>query len=93
MVNMKKTDDNTQIKKVAKAPPILYYYEVRVDCMLPATLTYKVLAETPEQAAEMIKNMQPIGVNHKLHGRKELLLKVYLSGTSMLKFMKKMLGR
>lgn len=88
------TTDKEKLKKeAAKQPLPKFYYDVRVDCMLPATLTYKVLAETPEQAAELIKNMQPVVVKHKLSGRKELLLKVYLSGTSMLKFMKKMLGR
>lgn len=62
------------------------YYDVKIECMLPATLTYRVLAETPEQAAELIKNLQPIAVKHKLTGRKQLKLTVYNAGTTLIKF-------
>jgi hypothetical protein len=82
-------------KAVAKKkdlPPEKHYYDVKVECMLPATLTYRILAETPQQAAEMIKGKQPNSVHHKIIGRKELVLKVYNSGSSMMRFMKKLLG-
>ena len=75
------------IKKQAK--PILpkpkYYYDVKVECMLPATLTYKVLAEDPQQAAALIKGRSPTSVKHKLIGRKEIKLMVYDAGSSMIK--------
>jgi hypothetical protein len=82
-----------EAKKVEppKIKPKLYY-EVKVECMLPATLTYRVLAEDAFQAAEMIKGKSPNSVAHKLIGRKELVLKVYDSGSSMMRFMKKLLG-
>lgn len=69
------------------------YYDVRIECMLPATLTYRVLAETPEQAADLIKNMQPIGVKHRLIGRKELKLTVLDAGSTMIKFIRNLIGR
>lgn len=75
-----------------KPPPPKYYYDIKVECMLPATLTYRVLAETPQQAAEMIKGRQPTGVQHKLIGRKELKLSVYDAGSVMIRFVKKLLG-
>ncbi len=68
------------------------YYQVTVETMLPATLTYRVLAETPEQAAILIKNQSPIGVKHKLIGKKDIILKVYESGSVIIKFMKRLLG-
>lgn len=68
------------------------YYDVKVECLLPATLTYRVLAEDAKQASEMIKGKQPHSVQHKLLGRKEIQMKVYDSGSSMMKFMKKLLG-
>lgn len=81
------------IKKVAiPQPKPKYYYDVKVECMLPATITYKVLAEDPQQAAEMIKGKQPNQVQHKLIGRRELMLKVYDAGSSMMRFMKKLMG-
>lgn len=69
------------------------YYDVRIECMLPATLTYKVLAETPEQAADMIKNMSPVGVKHRLIGRKELKLTVVDAGSTMIRFIRNLIGR
>lgn len=85
-----------QLKKEAEAkaklPKPKYYYDVKVECMLPATLTYRVLAEDPLQAAELIKGQSPTGVQHKLIGRKELKLIVYDAGCTFIKFMK-MLGR
>lgn len=65
-----------------------YYYDVKVECLLPATLTYRVFAENPEQAAEMIKSLQPNSVKHRLVGRKELKLMVYDAGSTLMKLMK-----
>ncbi len=68
------------------------YYDVKVECMLPATLTYRILAEDPQQASELIKGKSPNSVQHKLSGRKELSLKVYDAGSSMMRFMRKLFG-
>jgi len=78
--------------KRKKAPPPKYYFDVKVECMLPATLTYRVLAEDAKQAADLIKGKHPTSVQHKLIGRKELMLKVYDASGCMIRFMKKLLG-
>lgn len=67
------------------------YFDVKVECMLPATLTYRVLAEDAEQAATMIKNLSPNHIKHKLMGRKEIKLSVYDSGTTLIRFIKNFL--
>lgn len=81
-----------RLKKEAEAksklPKPKYYYDVKVECMLPATLTYRVLAEDAHQAADLVKNLQPTSVKHKLIGRKENKLSVYDAGSTMLKFVK-----
>lgn len=98
-----KFEKEAKLKKEAKAkedkkkeealkPKPKYYYDVKVECMLPATLTYRVLAEDPQQAAGLIKGMSPTGVKHKLIGRKELKMAVYDSGSSMIRWMKNLLG-
>lgn len=74
--------------KKKKLPPPKFYYDVKVECMLPATVTYRILAETPEKAAEMIKGMSPTSVKHKLIGRKELKLMVYDAGSNFIKLIK-----
>jgi hypothetical protein len=60
--------------------------------MLPATLTYRVLAETPQQAADLVKDKSPNSVQHKLIGRKEMVMRVYDASGCVIRFMKKLLG-
>lgn len=81
-------------QKLPQSPPIKpkLYYDVKVESMVPATLTFRVLAETPEQAAELIKGMNPISVKHRLVGRKDLKMSVYDAGSTMMRWMKNLLG-
>lgn len=65
-----------------------FYYDIKVECLLPSTLIYHILAETAEQAAELIKNQQPSGVKYKLTGRKNIKLMVYDAGSTMIRFIK-----
>ena len=74
-------------------PKPKFYYDVKVEAMLPATLIYRVLAEDPEQAAQLIKNMTPNSVQHRLIGRKELKLTVYDAGCSMIRHIINLFGR
>lgn len=79
--------------KIAQAAPIKqkYYFDLRLECMLPATLHYKVLAESAEQAAELIKGLSPNGVKHKLIGKRDIKLTVYDSGSSIIRFIKNLI--
>ena len=86
------------IKKEAKVKQSLpikekFYYSVNVETLLPATLTYRVLAEDAQQASELIRGMSPIGVKHKLIGKKDIKLTVYKAGSSLLEWSKNLLGR
>lgn len=83
----KKKEEKLKKEAAAKVKP-KHYYDVKVECMLPAVLTYRVLAEDPNQASELIKNMQPTSVRHKLIGRRETKLSVYDSGSTMIRFIK-----
>jgi len=82
------------LKKEAEKKKIKpkFYYDVKIECMIPATLTYRILAEDAHQAFSLIKGKSPNSVQHKLTGRKELIAKVYDSGSTMMRFMKKLLG-
>lgn len=83
-----KIDPRIQSPKIKEK----HYYDVKVECMLPATLTFRVLAEEPEQALDLIRGMSPTSVKHRLLGRKDTKVSVYEAGTSMLKWMKNLLG-
>jgi len=73
-----------ELKKLAEPKP-KYYFDVKIECMLPATLTYRVLAEDPQQASTMLKNLAPIGVKYRLPGRKEIKMMIYDAGSSIIK--------
>ena len=73
-------------------PKPKFYYDVKVEAMLPATLIYRVLAEDAQQAADLIKQMQPNSVKHRLIGRKEIKLTVYEAGCTVIKFIKNLFG-
>jgi hypothetical protein len=92
LIEQAKAERAKELKKKAALPPPKYYFDVKVECMLPATLTYRVYAETPQQAAEMIKGLTPTMVKHRLIGRKEIKLMVYDAGSSMIKFIKNLFG-
>jgi hypothetical protein len=91
---MKRMADQKVKLKVPKVPPPKekHYYDVKVECMLPATVIYRVLAEDPVQAAELIKGMSPVGVKHRLLGKKDIKLSVYKAGSSILEWMKNLVG-
>jgi len=76
-----------------KAPVQKKYFDVRVECTLPAILSYRVLAEDSLQAAMMIKNLQPNSVRHRLTGRKDIRVTVYDAGGSIMRLVKNLLGR
>jgi hypothetical protein len=80
-----------EAKKLAEPKP-KFYFDVKVECMLPATLTYRILAEDAQQAAELIRGKSPNSVKHQLVGRKELMLKVYDASGCMIRFMKRLMG-
>jgi hypothetical protein len=88
----KKKKEEELKKQAAKQPPPLYYFDVKVETMLPATLTYRVMAEDARQAAEKIRGTQPNSVKHRLIGRKDFKLTVYDAGSTFIKWMQRLAG-
>ena len=76
-----------QDKKIEKK-----YYDVKVEAMLPATLTYRILAESPEEAIQLSKRVAPNSVKYKLIGKKETKILVYDAGSTMIRFIKNLFG-
>jgi hypothetical protein len=85
------------IKKTAqKATPkiaVKQYYDVRIEAMCPTTITFRVLAETAEQAAELTRGQTPTSIKPRLVGRQDRKISVYKAGTNMLDWFKNILGR
>lgn len=78
-------------KERPTSPPIKKYYKVLVETTLPATVCFRVLAESPEKAIELIKNQNPIEVKHKLIGRKDRKITVYDWGTTIIRFFRNLI--
>ena len=70
-------------------PVIKQYWDVKVEAMIPAILTYRILAETPQEASELIKGKSPNHVQHKLNGVKNLILRVFNAGGNMIHHIKR----
>jgi len=68
------------------------YFDVKIETMLPSTLIYRVLAESPEQAIQLIKQSNPVSVKYRLPGKKDLKITVYDAGTNMLRFLKNLIS-
>lgn len=66
------------------------YFKVVMECNMPATVTYKVLAESPEKALELIKNMPPIAVKYYLPKKINLKATIYEFGSSLIQLIKKL---
>jgi hypothetical protein len=79
-----------QVKNKDKPKP-KYYYDVKVECLLPATITYRILAEDPQEAMSKVKGLSPTSVKHRLIGRKELKMIIYDAGSSMIRLIKNLM--
>lgn len=74
-------------------PKTKEYFTVKVEILIPVVLTYKILSETPEEAAKIAAKKQgqeqtsPPKINYaKQVGKAQI--KVYKSGTTMLQLTK-----
>jgi len=74
-------------------PKEKFYFDVKVDVLLPGTITYRILAETPEQAVELIKGKSPNNVQYKLAGKRDIKIMVYNASSTLLRFMKNIVSK
>lgn len=48
------------MEKDKKTPIVKKYYTVKVEGIVPITVTYKILAESPEEALELSRRAIPV---------------------------------
>jgi hypothetical protein len=63
-------------------------YDVKVECLVPATAVYRVLAESPEEALDLIKTSKPKDIKYRFNVRKLLKGIVYDAGSVMIRLTK-----
>lgn len=65
------------------------YFDIKMEVLLPATVTYRVIAEDAEKALEQINNTtSPNSIKYHLTKKKILKAMVYDAGCSVIKFIK-----
>ncbi len=67
------------------------YYEVRVECLVPTTVSYRVLAEDEKEALKLLDQNQagaPVSVNYKINLKRKIKLVIYDWGTTIIKMVK-----
>lgn len=81
-------------KKAVLKPIIKQYYSVRIEAVAPLSLSYRVLAETPEEALLMVErtpaNCQMDRTpKPSIQRLRKQSASVYISGSSIIKLTKK----
>ncbi len=66
------------------------YYDVKVNCTIPAIMVFRVLAESPEEALELVDKHkeQPKSIKYEPIKRRNIKAKVCDSGTVVIKHVK-----
>jgi len=59
-------------------------YSVVIEANVPALLFYEILAESPEEAEQLIKTKSPTKIEYKIKKKKSIFIKIYEFGTCML---------
>ena len=76
---------------IKKEKPAETYYTIEIDAFVPATLKYKILAESPEAALLKLNLSTPLLENprYKFAAMKRIVARIYTHGTAILKYSKK----
>ncbi len=65
------------------------YFDIKIECNMPATITYRIFAEDAEEALDMIKNQAPTNVKYNIFKRTNIKATIYDAGTSLIRFVKR----
>lgn len=76
-----------QNKQAAK-PKEKKYFTVKVEAHVPATITYRVFAETEEDAIKQIDRQAPTHFQPKINLGKKIKISVYNSGSNIIRLVK-----
>jgi hypothetical protein len=65
------------------------YFDIKLECTAPVTISYRILAETPEEALSLIDRHSPISIKPpQLHQKRKLKATIYEAGSLMIKLIR-----
>lgn len=83
---------NKQEKTAADLPKPKKLFDIKIECLLPSTVVYRILAEDAEQALQLSKTAAPTSIRPRLAGRRNLKATVLDAGTSIIRLVKNLIG-
>lgn len=84
----KKKKEEEEKKKKPQPKPAPKYYDIKLECMVPAIITYRVLAENEQEALTQIDKRTPTGVRPDISRKRNIKATVYDAGSSIIRFAK-----
>ncbi len=79
-------------KKDPKKIPEKFWFDVRMDCLIPATLHFRIQAENPEEALLLSRHKPPRSIAYEPQRRKALKVRIYEGGSCLLRLAKQLMG-
>lgn len=64
------------------------YYEIRTEALVPTLITYRIKAESPEEALKLFHKSNPTKVIPQLLRKRNLKATIYEAGKSIIKLTK-----
>jgi hypothetical protein len=68
------------------------YFDVKIETMVPAILTFRIYSKSPEEAIQKSKTATPTNVQYKLPAKCDKKVSVYNAGQSIVRLIKNLVG-
>lgn len=82
----KKKEEKDKKKKVAL--PQKKFYDIKLDAMVPCTITYRILADDEHDALTQMSKKHPTAVKPNINLKRDIKATVYDAGSSIIRFAK-----
>lgn len=86
--DLKKEAAAKETKKTEKPKAQPQMFDVKIECLLPATLTYRILAMDANEAIKKSMKIPPNNIKHNIPAKRNIRAIVYKAGELMIKMTK-----
>lgn len=84
----KKEEQESKGKKKVAAKKEVKYYDIKLECLVPCTVSYRILAEDENDALSQIDKKTPTAIKPNISKKRNIKATVYDAGSSIMRFMK-----
>lgn len=76
------------MNKIETKPKQKKLYDIKLECNMPCTLTYRILADDENDAILQIRKHSPNNIKHNINLKRDIKATVYEAGYLMIKLIK-----